>query len=178
VELGKDDPVALSRGGHAIAWFVRDLDNGAAFIDRALALNPNLSAAWNLSGWVRAYRGELDLSIEHHARAMRLSPLDPILYNMHVGTAFAHFLADRYDEATAWANKALREQPNYPTANRILAASNALAGHMNEAQEAMAHLRELDPSLRVSNLSEVYPVRRLEDLAKLAEGLRKAGLPE
>ena len=178
VELGKDDPVALSRGGHALAWFVRDLDNGAGYIDRALALNPNLAAAWNLSGWVRAYRGELDLSIEHHARAMRLSPLDPILYNMHVGTAFAHFLAGRYDEGTAWANSALREQPNYPAANRILAASNALAGHMNEAQEAMARLRQLDPSLRVSNLTEVFPLRRPEDLARFAEGLRKAGLPE
>jgi TolB-like protein len=178
VELGKNDPVALSRGGHALAWFVRDLDNGAAFIDRALALNPNLAAAWNLSGWVRAYRGELDLSIEHHARAMRLSPLDPILYNMQVGTAFAHFLGGRYDEASIWANKALREQPNYPAANRILAASNALAGHMNEAHEAMAHLRELDPALRVSSLTEVFPLRRPADLAKFAEGLRKAGLPE
>lgn len=178
VELGKDDPVALSRGGHALAWFIRDLDNGAAFIDRALALNPNLAAAWNLSGWVRAYRGELDLSIEHHAQAMRLSPLDPILYNMHVGTAFAHFLAGRYDEASAWANKALREQPNYPAANRVLAASNALAGHMNEAHDAMARLRELDPSLRVSNLTEVLPLRRPEDLARFAEGLRRAGLPE
>ena len=49
---------------------------------------------------------------------------------------------------------------------------------MNEAQEAMAYLRELDPSLRVSNLSEVYPLRRPEDLAKVAEGLRRAGLPE
>jgi len=178
VELGKDDAVALSRGGHALAWFVRDLDNGAAFIDRALALNPNLAAAWNLSGWVRAYRGELDLSIEHHARAMRLSPLDPILYNMHVGTAFAHFLAGRYGEATEWANRALREQPNYPAANRILAASNALAGRMDEAHDALGHLHELDPSLRVSNLSEVFPLRRPEDLAKFAEGLRKAGLPE
>jgi TolB-like protein/class 3 adenylate cyclase len=178
VEVGKDDAVALSRGGHALAWFIRDLDNGAACIDRALVLNPNLAAAWNLSGWVRAYRGELDLAIEHHARAMRLSPLDPILYNMHVGTAFAHFLAGRYDEAIRWANRALSEQPNYPAANRILAASNALAGHMSEAHEAMAHLRELDPSLRVSNLKEVFPLRRPEDLAKFAEGLREAGLPD
>jgi adenylate cyclase len=178
VELGKDDAVALTRGGHALAWFVRDLDNGAACIDRALVLNPNLAAAWNLSGWVRAYRGELDLAIEHHARAMRLSPLDPILYNMHVGTAFAHFLAGRYEEATKWANRALSEQPNYPAANRILAASNALAGHLNEAHEAMAHLRELDPSLRVSNLTDVLPLRRPEDVAKFAEALRKAGLPD
>lgn len=178
VELGKDDAVALSRGGHALAWFVHDLDSSAAFLDRALVLNPNLAAAWNLSGWVRAYRGELDMAIEHHARAIRLSPLDPILYNMHVGTAFAHFLAGRYDEASEWANRALREQANYPAANRILAASNALAGHLGEAQEAMVRLRELDPSLRVANLNEVYPLRRPEDLAKFAEGLRKAGLPD
>ena len=93
VDLGKDDLSPYPEAGHALAWFVRDLDNSAAYIDRALILNPNLSAAWSLSGWVRAYRGELDLAIEHHARAMRLSPLDPFLYNMHVGTAFAHFLS-------------------------------------------------------------------------------------
>jgi TolB-like protein/Tfp pilus assembly protein PilF len=178
VELGKDDAVALSRGGHALAWFARDLDNGAAFIDRALILNPNLAAAWNLSGWVRAYRGELDLAIKHHARAMLLSPLDPILYNMHVGTAFAHFLAGRYDEATRWANSALREQPNFAAATRVLTASHALAGHLSEARKVMAHLRELAPSLRVSNLNEVFPLRRPDHLAKYAEGLRKAGLPE
>jgi TolB-like protein len=178
VEFGKDDAVALCRGGHALAWFVRDFDNGAAYIDRALVLNPNLAAAWNLSGWVRAYRGELDLAIEHHARAMRLSPLDPILYNMHVGTAFAHFLAGRSDEAIRWANSALREQPNSPAANRVLAASNVLAGHLSAAREVTAHLRALDPSLCVSNLSEVFPLRRGNDLAKFAEALRKAGLPD
>jgi len=178
VELGKDDAVALSRGGHALAWFVRDLDAAASFLDRALVLNPNLAAAWNLSGWVRAYRGELGLAIEHHARAMRLSPLDPAVYNMQVGTAFAHFLADRYEDASAWAQRALHEQPNYPAANRILAASKALAGHLAEAQRAMAILRQLDPALRISNLGELIPVRRPEHLAKFAEGLRLAGLPE
>jgi adenylate cyclase len=178
VELGKDDAVALCRGGHAFSWFFHDLDNSAAFIERALALNPNLAAAWNLSGWVRAYRGELDLAIEHQARAMRFSPIDPFLYNMYIGTAFAHFLAGRYDEASDWANKALREQPNYPAATRILAASKALLGQLTEAQGAMVSLRKFDPSLRGSNVPEVYPVRRPEDLAKLVEGLRKAGLPD
>ena len=47
-----------------------------------------------------------------------------------------------------------------------------------EYLQLMGRLRELDPSLRVSNLGEVYPLRRREDLAKLAEGLRKAGLPD
>jgi tetratricopeptide (TPR) repeat protein len=120
----------------------------------------------------------LDLAIEHQARAMRFSPIDPFLYNMYIGTAFAHFLAGRYDEASEWANKALREQPNYPAATRILAASKALLGQLTDAQGAMVSLRKFDPSLRGSNVPEVYPVRRPEDLAKLVEGLRKAGLPD
>ena len=42
----------------------------------------------------------------------------------------------------------------------------------------MKHLRGLDPSLRLSNLGDSLPIRRPEDLATFADGLRKAGLPE
>jgi hypothetical protein len=43
---------------------------------------------------------------------------------------------------------------------------------------ARAALREFGPTLRLSNLKEQMPFRRAEDLAMLADGLRKAGLPE
>jgi hypothetical protein len=42
-ELGKDDAIALSTGGLALAYVTGDLEGGAALIDRALALNPNLT---------------------------------------------------------------------------------------------------------------------------------------
>jgi len=54
--LGKDDPIALFTGGFALAHVADHLDVGAGLIDRALALDPNLSAAWLLSGWVRLCR--------------------------------------------------------------------------------------------------------------------------
>jgi TolB-like protein len=178
VELGKDDAVALARGGHALALIVGDLDSGVAFVERALVLEPNLARAWYASGWVRAYRGEVDVAIEHQARAMRLSPLDPNLFLMQVGTAFAHMLAGRFDEASSWAERAFREEPNYHSAAAVTAASNALAGHLEEAARAMERLRQIDPTLRISNLKERHPLRRPGDLTKFAEGLRKAGLPE
>ena len=53
VELGKDDAVALTRGGHALAHFDGDLDGGIALVDRALVLDPNLAAAWFLGGFLR-----------------------------------------------------------------------------------------------------------------------------
>jgi adenylate cyclase len=42
----------------------------------------------------------------------------------------------------------------------------------------MAQLRQLDPALRLSNLKDLMPYRRPEDLNRLSDGLRKAGLPE
>ena len=60
VELGRDDAIALSGGGFALAQAGHDLDAGAAFIDRALVLNPNLAAAWYYSGFVRVWLGQPD----------------------------------------------------------------------------------------------------------------------
>jgi hypothetical protein len=57
-------------------------------------------------------------------------------------------------------------------------ASAALAGVPARAETSLARLRELEPTLRISNLKDQIPYRRPEDLARFAEGLRKAGLPE
>jgi hypothetical protein len=49
---------------------------------------------------------------------------------------------------------------------------------MEEAGRAMERLRQIDPTLRISNLKDRHPIRRPADLARLADGLRIAGLPE
>jgi TolB-like protein/class 3 adenylate cyclase/tetratricopeptide (TPR) repeat protein len=178
VELGKDDAIALCSAGFALAYVVGDLDDGTAFIDRALVVDPNYARAWGLSGWVRGYRGEPEVALEHLRQAMRLSPLDPYLFGVQTATAHAHFFAGRYDEASSWAQEAVRNQPNYLAGTLIAAASNALAGRVADAKKATARLQQLDPILRVSNLTDVLGPYRPQDLAKYEEGLRKAGLPE
>ena len=176
--LGKDDAVALYTGGFAYARIVGYLDTGAALIDRALELDPNLAAAWHLSGWVRIYRNEPDIAIEHMARAMRLNPLDLLIIGMQNGTAAAHFLAARYDEATKWAEKALAGQTNYLPALRMLAASHACAGRLTQARDIMTRIRQIDPELQASNLASIVPFRGSQDAARYIAGLRAAGLPE
>jgi hypothetical protein len=42
----------------------------------------------------------------------------------------------------------------------------------------MDRLRALDPTLRISNVRDWLSIRRPDDLAVFAEGLRRAGLPE
>jgi TolB-like protein len=80
VELGKEDVIALTMGGFALARVVGEVEDGAAFIDRALSLNPNFAAGWHLSGWVNILLGKPEVAIERTTRAIRLSPLDPFTF--------------------------------------------------------------------------------------------------
>ena len=178
IELGMDDAVALARAGTALTHLAGDLDGGVALLDRAKMLNPNLAAAWFLGGFVRVWCGDPDGAIEHFTQAMRLSPLDPEMYRMQAGMAAAHLFAGRFDEASSWAAKAFRNLPTFLILVAFIAASHALAGRTDEARRAMQHLRQLDPTLRISNLTDYLPIRRPQDLAIFSDGLRKAGLPE
>jgi TolB-like protein len=178
VELGKDDAIALAASGWALAYVVRDLEAGAALIDRALVLNSNSAEAWYCGGWAKNFLGEPEPAIARFARAMRLSPLDPLAVGMRGGTAYAHFLLGRYDEAASWAAMALQDNPDYQPGLRIAAASHAMAGRPEQAHEATARLRQLHPALRVSTLKDLVGPWRAEDLARYEEGLRQAGLPE
>jgi TolB-like protein/tetratricopeptide (TPR) repeat protein len=177
-ESGRDDAVALAFGGLALAYVAGDLEGGRALINRALILNPNLTTAWYASGWVNSFVGETDVAIEHLAWAMRLSPLDPLMFLMQALTALAHFVAGSYPEAAEWAAKAVQEQPNFLGAIRSLATSSALSGRLEEAQKALSRARDLDPGLRLSNLKDRVGPFRAKDFARFAEGLRLAGLPE
>jgi TolB-like protein len=176
VELGRDDAVALTRGGHALAIFQGDLESGIAYVDRALALDPNLVDAWFLGGFLLTEHGDPEKAIEYFRRAMRFSPLDPEIFRIQAGLALAHFFAGHYDEASSWAEKACRELPAFLVALAILAASHARAGRTSDAKTAARRLKELDPSFRTANLAKLVPIRRPEDLVAFADGLHKAGV--
>ena len=77
VELGAEDPFALSACGWVFAYVVGDLDTGCALVDRALALNPNLSNCWPWGGLVKLLLGEPGEALGRFERALRLRPLNP-----------------------------------------------------------------------------------------------------
>jgi TolB-like protein/class 3 adenylate cyclase/tetratricopeptide (TPR) repeat protein len=177
-DLGKDDAVALSYGALALGHVGGEAQAGLASADRALALNPNLAAAWYASGSLRLLHTDLDEAIEHLERAMRLSPLDPLTFFTLSYSAIAHFFAGHHDEARLLAERACRERPNFLTSLRISAASNAVAGRLTEAREFAARALQLDPDLRVSTLRKRIAPLAPDRFAKYAKALRKAGVPE
>ena len=177
-DLGRDDAVALGSAGQTFAYLAHDLDFAVALIDRALLLNPNLVATWLFSGWVRDWLGEPEVALDHLKHALRLSPLDPLIFRVQGAIALAHFLAGRYDKSSSWAEKALQNNSRFLPAMLFAAASNALAGRLAEAKKAMSRASEIDPTMQVCIIKDWTPLRRAGDLARFEDGLRKAGLPE
>ena len=177
-EIGRDNFLALGSAGFALAGLLGEHERGAALIDESLVLNPNASATLMQSSFVRTWMGQPELAIQQLQRAMLNSPVDVLMFTMHTGMALAHFVAERDDEAYAWAEKALQRNPIAGPAIRVAAASAALLGRPVDAAKYLSLLRQLDPGLRASNLAGRIPLRRPQDLERLANGLRKAGLPE
>ena len=61
---------------------------------------------------------------------------------------------------------------------RTLIAANVFSGNVEEARKIATRLLQTNPAIRISSLNDLRAFRRLEDVSKLIEGLRLAGIPE
>lgn len=179
-ELGRNrnNALALCWSAHGLLMAAGDWESGLALVDRALVLNPNLAVSWQRSGWIRIASGQCDLAIEHFTRAMRLNPLDPLMHLAQSGMSSAYFFQGSYDESAVWAERALHLQPNWSVALRYAAASNALIGRQQVAQQAVDRLRQVTPEARLSNIHDYLTTKRPEHIARFTMGMRSAGFPE
>jgi hypothetical protein len=53
-----------------------------------------------------------------------------------------------------------------------------MSGRVEEARQACMLALQLDPTLRISRIKDVATFRRTEDIERLAQAFRIAGVPE
>ena len=92
--------------------------------------------------------------------------------------AAAAFVLKDHDQTIHWCRNVIEENPRFPGAYRILAATYGELGNLEEARTALEELLRQMPGLTVDATRRQVPWKRPEDAERYAEGLRKAGLPE
>jgi adenylate cyclase len=175
LSIDKDDPDALCIAGRVAGYMFGDFDNAKEMVNRAVALNPNSSLAWEQRGWVHEYAGDSEEAIASFEHSIRLSPLDPLLFSTYTGISLALVSLGRFEEALALARKALRINENFSSTWRCVVAALSNLGRDEEARQAAAKVLELDPGFRIS---EWVKRGRTWRSPLYVEGVRKAGLPE
>jgi adenylate cyclase len=175
LSIDDGDPETLAWASLVSSFMVGDCEGAIEMADRAVALNPNSYWAWNSRGWVYRNAGMPKQAVGSFERAIRMSPVDPLLHRTFVGIAVAFIELGRFDEAVVAGKKAQRQNPSYSAAYRCLASAFAHLGRDAEAREAAARVLETDPTFTIS----AWIARGGQANAKLLiQGLRKAGLPE
>ncbi|MBV9532283.1 MAG: tetratricopeptide repeat protein [Bradyrhizobium sp.] len=173
--LGIDDPETLAWSSKTSASIDGNSEGEIEMADRAVALNPNSYIAWYCRGRFYEIAGLPEEAVRSFERAIRMSPVDPLLHQPLIGMGYAFIELGRFDEAIAAGKKAQRQSPSFPPAYCCLASAFAHLGRDAAAREAAARLLEVDPASTIS----VWIARGGHSNAKLLiEGLRKAGLPE
>ena len=170
-ELGRDDAVALANAGMALIVVAGELDDGAALLEQALALNQNLAWVWHFSALAKAFLGEPEAAIEHAARAMRLSPQDPQTFAMQMATAWGHFFLGRDEEASSLGRGRPAPAAQLP-GRRLRRCRRGGPGRPDGRGRArpLARLRELDPALRLGNLDGLPALPPAAGLRPLGRG--------
>jgi tetratricopeptide (TPR) repeat protein len=128
IAVGGDDAAALATAGFVVAVVESDYDTATDAFDRSFALSPSSALALGFSSIVRAWSGDDATAVEHAKRAIRLSPIDPLLYVPYVGLAYAHFAAGRFDEAAIAAGRASQSNPRFTMPHVLHAAALADLG--------------------------------------------------
>ena len=183
----KDNPVTLSLAGLAIGMLgYRALgfrvlgfryEEALRAIDRAFSLSPNLFVVLFAAGYIRLIVGDGDAAIAHFERAIRLSPLDPGMSVLIVGTSSAHITCGRYEDALATAQRAIEVDPKFASAHRVMTIALGFLGRVEEAKLSAQRMLELTPDFTVSRYLSVFPAKDANMRKRNAELLRAAGVP-
>jgi adenylate cyclase len=170
-----DDATGLTALGTAIMLLEGNPQRALGFIERALQIDQNHAWAWMRHGFGKIYVGQPDEALASFAKSERLSPLDPFIFNIHVGIGLAHFAAGRYAEACRYPQMVLDERPGLTWPYRDLAAYLAHAGDLRGAHDALEKFVYLRPPMTLASLAEGLKFMQEPLLGRYIAGLRMAG---
>jgi len=148
-----------------------------AAAETALRLDPALSGAFFPVSAAEEMLGRCDRAQAAVEQAMRISPRDPDLGRWHTVIAREQFCVGHFDEAINEAREGIdggyRNQIGYVD----LGAAYAGAGKEEEARNAIAEAKKLNPAVSIKWF-HIHVPSFIDNPPGFIDAARKAGLPE
>ncbi|MCC7283527.1 MAG: winged helix-turn-helix domain-containing protein [Acetobacteraceae bacterium] len=178
VALDERDCTTHSVLGRVLGLY-RRFSPAIAAHERSLELNPSFGQGYFAFGDTLLWCGRAEESIALAERALELSPRDPHIWAFRNMQALAHLILGERDSAIEYFRIAL----GHPNASHRVAANLVavlgLTGAHEELGLAVADLLRRKPGFSIAEARDNYFFCADESfLARYAEGLRAAGIPE
>jgi TolB-like protein/class 3 adenylate cyclase len=174
--LDEDDEWVLGWASLVFVALNGEVDRGSDLVDRALAINPNFSSAWNARGWISVMLGDGVRAMDAFDRATRLNPADDwTVVTAMQGKMSALWVMDRYGEAFEMADRLLARRPNDL---RGWFMKYHIDPDPSSAADAGHRIRALYPQLRSSDLRRLFFMQSAKHRAIIEEKIIRLDLPE
>jgi adenylate cyclase len=174
VQCDPNLPQAHAQLGMVLTWKRLHRSSIASF-ERAIALNPNFSD-WRFAAGL-IFAGEPKRALQVSEAYVRLDPFHPASALIYMGTAL--LMLKRFSEALVPLLDAASRSPNASGAHKLLCATYAALGQLEEARAEARELLRVEPDYTIERHRRyLAPFRRSEDVDFYFGALRKAGLPE
>lgn len=173
--IEKDPREPLARCIAAMcATFEKDLDTAKAEIEVALTLNPNSALAHSQRGVNHIYWGRPLEAVPDIEQAMRLDPALTSQFLHFLGLAY--LLAGKYETAAALLRQRILMVPGTDFSRALLTSVLGHLGEIESAHRIWAELKVINPDYSFAAHIGRQPFERTEDIERIADGLRKAGI--
>ena len=164
--------------GHALLAEVylwkKQHEKAIAAQNKSIALSPNDADGIAGLGGILTWAGRPKETIVLVKKAMRLNPMYPTVYLLHLGHAY--HLMGRYEEAVEVLKRARDRNPDFLPVHAYLAASYCELGQEEEARAQAAEVVRLSPQTSIKAWRHRLPYRDQAVLERLYSSWRKAGL--
>ncbi len=158
IELDPYDPFTNLTMGRC-QWIHGDIEAGMPWLDRSVDLSPNYAFAIYNRGVLNMLLGHGQQSEDNTAKAISLSPIDPLNYAMLTTRSLSHFVRADYQTAVEWADRAIRAPNAHVHIHVIAALAHEKAGNHQRAVECVQRVRNSSRNYQQSDFFNGFSFR-------------------
>lgn len=126
IELDPVDPFSNLVMGRSF-WLRGDMELSQIWLDRSIALSPNYAHGHYSHAFADMLTSRENSARKYVETAVRLSPLDPMVYAMHSTRALTFIVEGDYESAAQWAEAGARS----PNSHFLIGMIAVLAHYLN-----------------------------------------------
>ena len=155
---------------------VKDFAQAIEMSEKSIALEPNNAENLSNACLIMNKTGNPERSLELRKRQMRTCPM--YRPGFLRGMGLSYYLLGRVESAIRVFEESIDRESEYLVAYTYLASIFGELGRLKEAENAKYDILRLSPNFSIKAYMERLSFSDPKVLARIEEGLRKAGLPE
>ena len=152
----------------------RDYQLALSESQQVITLDPNNADGYGILATTLNYAAKPRDALVYMQKAMRLNPHHSFSYKLILGQIY--FNLHDYTNAIKQFEHALERNPDTQESRLWLAASYAHLNRIDDASWQLEHIRRDNPTISITTIESVVPLRDPMQLKHLIDGLNKAGL--